>query len=166
MKKELRVCFKNYVLKGYMISWYGSIEKSFGHLWKWPSNCYSSDVLSSSLLLYLVWESGGEILLISFHEFCLFKLTCLWLIMHAWNWLFFLQVAKLLMDTSVSEFYPTLFVLVTDILDMVGELVWQRIKRRAEFTEDGTLVCNLAGILSIWTSATKLCLVTFSVIMY
>ncbi|XP_057441139.1 uncharacterized protein LOC130733086 isoform X2 [Lotus japonicus] len=55
-----------------------------------------------------------------------------------------IKVAKLLMDTSVSEFYPTLFVLVTDILDMVGELVWQRIKRRAEFTEDGTLVCNLA----------------------
>lgn len=58
-----------------------------------------------------------------------------------------MQVAKLLMDTSVFEFYPTLFVLVTDIMDMLGDLVWQRIKRKAEFTEDGALLCNLAGIL-------------------
>ncbi|KAK7371999.1 hypothetical protein VNO80_05366 [Phaseolus coccineus] len=55
-----------------------------------------------------------------------------------------IKVAKLLMDTSVLEFYPTLFVLVTDIMDMVGNLVWQRIKQKAEFSEDGTLRCNLA----------------------
>ncbi|XP_072078272.1 uncharacterized protein [Arachis hypogaea] len=55
-----------------------------------------------------------------------------------------IKAIKLLMDTSVSEFYPTLFVLVTDIMDMLGELVWQRIKRKAEFTEDGALLCNLA----------------------
>ncbi|KAK7276870.1 hypothetical protein RIF29_18016 [Crotalaria pallida] len=54
-----------------------------------------------------------------------------------------IKVAKLLMDTSVSEFYPTLFVLVTDIMDMIGDLVWQRIKQKAEFAEDGTLLCNL-----------------------
>nr|KYP73434.1 UPF0505 protein C16orf62 isogeny [Cajanus cajan] len=57
-----------------------------------------------------------------------------------------IKVAKLLMDTSVFEFYPTLFVLVTDIMDMLGNLVWQRIKRKAEFSEDGALCCNLAGI--------------------
>ncbi|XP_047163089.1 VPS35 endosomal protein-sorting factor-like [Vigna umbellata] len=55
-----------------------------------------------------------------------------------------IKVAKLLMDTSVLEFYPTLFVLVTDIMDMLGNLVWQRIKRKAEFSEDGTLRCSLA----------------------
>ncbi|XP_027329733.1 UPF0505 protein C16orf62 homolog isoform X3 [Abrus precatorius] len=55
-----------------------------------------------------------------------------------------IKVAKLLMDTSVFEFYPTLFVLVTDIMDMVGDLVWQRIKRKAEFTEDGALRYNIA----------------------
>lgn len=55
-----------------------------------------------------------------------------------------IKVAKLLVDTSVSEFYPTLFVLVTDIMDMIGDLVWKRIKQKAEFTEDGTLLCNLA----------------------
>ncbi|QHO35249.1 UPF0505 protein [Arachis hypogaea] len=57
-----------------------------------------------------------------------------------------IKVAKLLMDTSVSEFYPTLFVLVTNIMDMLGELVWQCIKRKAEFTEDGALLCNLAVV--------------------
>ncbi|XP_052735899.1 uncharacterized protein LOC108338455 isoform X3 [Vigna angularis] len=55
-----------------------------------------------------------------------------------------IKVAKLLMDTSVLEFYPTLFVLVTDTMDMLGNLVWQRIKRKAEFSEDGTLRCSLA----------------------
>lgn len=49
------------------------------------------------------------------------------------------------MDTLVLEFYPTLFVLVTDIMDMLGDLVWQRIKQKAEFAEDGTLCCNLPG---------------------
>ncbi|KAK7385975.1 hypothetical protein VNO78_31989 [Psophocarpus tetragonolobus] len=55
-----------------------------------------------------------------------------------------IKVAKLLMDTSVFEFYPTLFVLVTDIMDMLGNLVWQRIKQKTEFSEDGALRCNLA----------------------
>lgn len=55
-----------------------------------------------------------------------------------------IKVAKLLMDTSVFEFYPTLFVLVTDIMDMLGNLVWQRIKQKAEFSDDGALRCNLA----------------------
>ncbi|KAK7320363.1 hypothetical protein VNO77_29773 [Canavalia gladiata] len=55
-----------------------------------------------------------------------------------------IKVAKLLMDTSVFEFYPTLFVLVTDIMDMLGDLVWQRIKQKAEFADDGALRCNLA----------------------
>ncbi|XP_058751934.1 uncharacterized protein LOC131625036 isoform X1 [Vicia villosa] len=55
-----------------------------------------------------------------------------------------IKVAKLMVDTSVSEFYPTLFVLVTDIMDMLGDLVWKRIKQKAEFTEDGALLCNLA----------------------
>ncbi|RYR09879.1 hypothetical protein Ahy_B05g078307 [Arachis hypogaea] len=61
-----------------------------------------------------------------------------------------IKAAKLLMDTSVSEFYPTLFVFVTDIMDMLGELVWQRIKRKAEFTEDGALLYNLAETCNNW----------------
>ncbi|XP_019456612.1 PREDICTED: UPF0505 protein C16orf62 homolog isoform X1 [Lupinus angustifolius] len=71
-----------------------------------------------------------------------------------------IKVAKLLMDTSVSEFYPTLFVLVTDIMDMLGDLVWQRIKRKAEFSEEGTLLCNLPenfGAIDICADAKETC---------
>nr|XP_009769519.1 PREDICTED: UPF0505 protein C16orf62 homolog isoform X7 [Nicotiana sylvestris] len=51
-----------------------------------------------------------------------------------------IKVAKLLSDTSVLQFYPTLFVLATEILDMLGDMVWERIRQKAEYTEDGTLV--------------------------
>ncbi|XP_065862426.1 uncharacterized protein [Euphorbia lathyris] len=53
------------------------------------------------------------------------------------------QVAKLLMDTSVLQFYPTLFVLVTDIMDMLGDMVWKRIRQKAEFAEDGAFLSTL-----------------------
>lgn len=49
------------------------------------------------------------------------------------------------MDTSVLQFYPTLFVLVTDLLDMLGDMVWERIKQKAEFSQDGALICSLPG---------------------
>ncbi|XP_021287819.1 UPF0505 protein C16orf62 homolog isoform X2 [Herrania umbratica] len=54
-----------------------------------------------------------------------------------------IKVARLLTDTSVSNFYPTLFVLATDVLDMLGDMVWERIRQKAEFTEDGTKRCSL-----------------------
>ncbi|XAR67433.1 hypothetical protein NMG60_11002197 [Bertholletia excelsa] len=54
-----------------------------------------------------------------------------------------IKVARLLMDTSVLQFYPTLFVLATDVMDMLGDLVWQRIKEKAEFSEDGNVICSL-----------------------
>ncbi|KAF8409587.1 hypothetical protein HHK36_005665 [Tetracentron sinense] len=53
------------------------------------------------------------------------------------------KVAKLLMDTSVLQFYPALFVLVTDVIDMLGDMVWERIKRKAEYAENGTKFCSL-----------------------
>lgn len=55
------------------------------------------------------------------------------------------QVAKLLMDTSILQCYPTLFVLATDIMDMLGDMVWERIKLKAELAEDGTKLCLLPG---------------------
>lgn len=63
------------------------------------------------------------------------------------------QVAKLLSDTSVLQLYPTLFVLATEILDMLGDMVWERIRQKAEYTEDGTLV-DLPGIALTFTSTT------------
>ncbi|BBH02020.1 hypothetical protein Prudu_012459 [Prunus dulcis] len=53
------------------------------------------------------------------------------------------RVARLLMDTSVLQCYPTLFALATDILDMLGDMVWERIKLKAEFDEDETKFCFL-----------------------
>lgn len=51
-----------------------------------------------------------------------------------------IKVARLLSDTSVPQFYPTLFILVTDIMDTLGSLVWKRIKRKAEFDDEGNLI--------------------------
>ncbi|GMP52390.1 hypothetical protein CsSME_00018222 [Camellia sinensis var. sinensis] len=51
-----------------------------------------------------------------------------------------IKVARLLTDTSVLQFYPTLFVLATDVMDMLGNMVWQRIKQKAEFAEDGNVI--------------------------
>ncbi|KAG6527331.1 hypothetical protein ZIOFF_009430 [Zingiber officinale] len=54
-----------------------------------------------------------------------------------------IKVARLLMDTSVLQFYPTLFTLVVDVMDMFGTLVWERIRKRAEYANDGTLLRSL-----------------------
>ncbi|XP_056844300.1 uncharacterized protein LOC108854015 [Raphanus sativus] len=56
-----------------------------------------------------------------------------------------IKVTKLLMDTTVLQFYPTVFVVVTDMLDMVGDMVWERIKEKAEHDVDGTLICTLSN---------------------
>ena len=42
------------------------------------------------------------------------------------------KVAKLLGDTNTGKFYPVLFVLVTEVIETVGRLVYDRILRKAE----------------------------------
>ncbi|KAL6205467.1 hypothetical protein ACLB2K_022726 [Fragaria x ananassa] len=54
-----------------------------------------------------------------------------------------IKVAKLLMDTSILQCYPTLFALATDIMDMLGDMVWERIKLKADLAEDRTKLCSL-----------------------
>ncbi|XP_001604914.2 VPS35 endosomal protein sorting factor-like [Nasonia vitripennis] len=49
-----------------------------------------------------------------------------------------IQCAKLLVDTSVISFYPSKYVLVTDILDIFGKLVYERLKVKAEYIKPGS----------------------------
>lgn len=42
-----------------------------------------------------------------------------------------IQSAKLLADTDVLHFYPSKFVLITDILDTFGKIVYDRLKAKA-----------------------------------
>lgn len=51
-----------------------------------------------------------------------------------------IQCAKLLVDTSVMAFYPSKFVLITDILDIFGKLVYERLKIKAEYYKPGSKI--------------------------
>ncbi|XP_029646027.1 VPS35 endosomal protein sorting factor-like [Octopus sinensis] len=55
-----------------------------------------------------------------------------------------IQCSKLLSDTSVIQFYPSKFVLVTDILDTFGKLVYDRLKEKAMVTSPGTQPVTLS----------------------
>ena len=53
-----------------------------------------------------------------------------------------IQCAKLLADTSVPRFYPSMFVLLTEILTTFGKLVFQRIKKKSEDVDGQSLPDN------------------------
>lgn len=46
-----------------------------------------------------------------------------------------LQCTKILSYTSPLQFYPSKFVLVTDLLDLFGDLVYKRLKSKSEIIE-------------------------------
>lgn len=46
-----------------------------------------------------------------------------------------IQCTKILADTSVIAFYPSQFVLITDILDNFGKLVFERLRTKADYFE-------------------------------
>ena len=43
-----------------------------------------------------------------------------------------IQLAKLLADTTVPLFYPSIFVLVTEVLDKFGDMVFNRLRIKAD----------------------------------
>lgn len=49
-----------------------------------------------------------------------------------------IQAGKLLVDISVIQFYPSKFVLITDILDSFGNLVYDRIRRKSTIIDPVT----------------------------
>ncbi|KAK6187960.1 hypothetical protein SNE40_005876 [Patella caerulea] len=49
-----------------------------------------------------------------------------------------IQCSKLLSDISVIPFYPSKFVLITDILDTFGRLVFDRLKEKAQYIPAGS----------------------------
>ncbi|XP_071966062.1 VPS35 endosomal protein-sorting factor-like isoform X2 [Antedon mediterranea] len=51
-----------------------------------------------------------------------------------------IQCSKLLADTSVIQFYPSKFVLITDILDTFGKLVYDRIRRKSTYQPSGSSI--------------------------
>ena len=48
------------------------------------------------------------------------------------------QCSKLLADVNVIQFYPSKFVLVTDILDTFGKLVYERLRDKAQYIPPGS----------------------------
>jgi len=46
----------------------------------------------------------------------------------------------MLSDTKVPQFYPSKFVLITEILDTFGRLVYDRIHRKSTYIPPGTKV--------------------------
>lgn len=46
-----------------------------------------------------------------------------------------IQCAKMLADTDVLPFYPSKFVLITDILDCFGKLVYERLRTKAVYVK-------------------------------
>ena len=48
-----------------------------------------------------------------------------------------IKCTKLLQDTTVPQFYPSVFIMVTEILDTFGKVVWNRILSKAEADEGG-----------------------------
>lgn len=54
-----------------------------------------------------------------------------------------IQCSKLLVDTSVIQFYPSKFVLVTDILDIFGKLVYDRLRTKAEYIVPGSKTTSM-----------------------
>jgi hypothetical protein len=43
-----------------------------------------------------------------------------------------IQIAKLLSDTTLPQFYPSIFVMVTEALDKFGDMVFKRLRTRAD----------------------------------
>lgn len=60
-----------------------------------------------------------------------------------------IQCAKFLADTDVLRFYPSKFVLITDILDIFGQLVYDRLRTKADYFKYVLEISNLKIALAL-----------------
>lgn len=61
-----------------------------------------------------------------------------------------IQCAKLLADTDVLGFYPSKFVLITDILDIFGQLVYDRLRTKADYFKYAILLVNATNVYGVF----------------
>uniref|UniRef100_T1GWA6 Uncharacterized protein n=1 Tax=Megaselia scalaris TaxID=36166 RepID=T1GWA6_MEGSC len=61
-----------------------------------------------------------------------------------------IQCSKMLADTSVLQFYPSAFVLITDILDIFSKLVYERLKTKNSEVHDKTSADNAKETTQNW----------------
>jgi anti-sigma28 factor (negative regulator of flagellin synthesis) len=59
-----------------------------------------------------------------------------------------IQLGKLLSNTNVAQFYPCMFVIVTDVLNHFGDLVYNRLLTRAEDTYSPSFTTGTTGGVS------------------
>ena len=57
-----------------------------------------------------------------------------------------IQCAKMMLDTTVIRFYPSMFVLLTEVLETFGKLVFERLKLRSEEIQGKTLADDFSSI--------------------
>eukprot|EP01038_Epipyxis_sp_PR26KG_P006507 gene6507-8945_t len=67
-----------------------------------------------------------------------------------------IQLAKLLADTTVPQFYPAMFVMVTNVLDRFGEMVYNRLKSKAEEALNDEATSNTISSANRGTKKLKL----------
>lgn len=96
---------------------------------------YTTKIEQVNIELVQAWHSDQRVkalkIAIQVLLFICFELLAIFL--NNFNDIKLFQYAKLLVDTSVMAVYPCKFILITDILDIFGKLVYDRLKVKAEY---------------------------------
>ncbi|XP_031105596.1 VPS35 endosomal protein sorting factor-like isoform X2 [Ipomoea triloba] len=143
--------FRNFLMKRFPISRMISISSMSGSIMK---SAKGNEKQSTNVHLEELEDpdtfAEEEIKVISHREYVSHLYELKDEINHAWkadnrvaSLKLSIKVARLLMDTSGTQFYPTLFVLATDVIDTLGHLVWERIIQKAKYGEDGKVIHSL-----------------------
>ena len=61
-----------------------------------------------------------------------------------------IQCAKMMLDSTVIQFYPSMFVLLTEVLETFGKLVFERLKSRSEEITGKMLADDFTSMMLLW----------------